>query len=197
MFVLFNQRKFEPSQTGFLVSRLRTVDSSGPLVIANFAIAAVGHGRTVRGEAIMSIELLIFLGILFLWWYRKRVWKYPENFPPGPRLPLPMLGDAIALGLDVPPNMKKLHEKHGNLVGFMLAGHPAVSIRDFETIQKHMSSDDMSNRTPQPGFELYRRNGVVPYEENTSLVLGHGTQWNVMHRFALRYLSSEGSRINA
>ena len=138
---------------------------------------------------IFGLELIIFLGILFVWWYKKKVWLYPANFPPGPRFPLPVVGDAIALGQDVAVGLVKLHKKHGNVVGFMLGGYPAISIGDFETLQKTYGTDEYSNRTPAPGFEIFRRDDGVKNDENTSLSLGHGQQWNIMHNFAVRYKS--------
>ncbi len=134
---------------------------------------------------LFSVELLIFAGILFVFWYRKRVWGYPANFPPGPRFPLPFVGDAIALGLDIPVGLAKLHKKHGDIVGFMLAHHPAISIADFDTLQKNMAMDEYSHRSPSPGFELYRREGEIP-DIGSGIVLGHGEAWKKVHRFTLR-----------
>ncbi len=65
----------------------------------------------------MFIFFVITLLTLSVWWYRKKVWIYPDNFPPGPRAPLPILGDALSLGKDIPVGVDKLHEKYGPIIG--------------------------------------------------------------------------------
>ncbi len=140
-------------------------------------------------DMFFSIELLIFLGILLVWWYKKKVWGYPANFPPGPRFPLPFLGDALSLGLDVPVGLAKLHKKYGDVVGFMMAHHPAISIADFDTLQKTMATDEFSHRPPVPGLELYRREGEIP-DISSGIVFGYGHAWKKIHRFALRSVHS-------
>ncbi len=133
----------------------------------------------------VGIELVIFFVIVFLFWYKKKVWIYPANFPPGPRAPLPLVGDAYRLTADIPVGLKYFHKKHGNIIGLNAGGLLTVSISDYETIQKTMAMDEYSHRIKMSGFEIFRRDDPI-YEENTSLVFGHGAQWNVMHRFSLR-----------
>ena len=137
----------------------------------------------------MFVELLIFLSALSIWWYWKKVWIYPTNFPPGPRFPLPVLGDAIALGSEPPVNLKKLHQKHGDLVGFLFGSYLTVSVRDFPTLQKILAMKEYSHRTPQPGMELHRRkvDENEPYIENTSIIHGSGPSWEIMRRFTFRW----------
>ncbi len=122
--------------------------------------------------------------VSFVLWYRLKVWVYPDNFPPGLRLPLPLIGDAWALGKDLAPGIIDLHRKHGNLVGFSLGGTPAVSISDFETIQEALAKPEFNSRPPQPGIDLYRREVGPP--RPAGLVLVDGDTWSRIHRFSLR-----------
>ena len=53
----------------------------------------------------MLLWLGAFVALCVLWFLSKR---HPPNFPPGPRLPLPLIGDAYVLGKDVTQGFRKL-----------------------------------------------------------------------------------------
>ncbi len=57
----------------------------------------------------VQLWLVLVLSGLSLWWFRSK--RLPPDFPPGPRFPLPLVGDAFALGRDVTQGFKKLAEK--------------------------------------------------------------------------------------
>ncbi len=137
---------------------------------------------------LFGAELFIFVFVLFIFWYWKKVWIYPRNFPPGPRFPLPIVGDALSLGMDLSVGLKNLHKKYGNLVGFSMGSHLAVSVRDFATIQKILHMEEYSRRPPVPGLNLYRRPDKTMESEDsgTSLAMTDGPLWKSMSRFTKR-----------
>jgi hypothetical protein len=128
--------------------------------------------------------LIISLVVLFLWWYKKTIWIYPDNFPPGPRLPLPVFGDAWRFGKEIPTALEKLHNKHGPIIGFSLAGNRTVSISDFNMLQELLSKDVHSGRAFMAGSNL-ARGGLVD-NFNPGLIFGSGKKFMDMRRFALR-----------
>jgi len=60
-----------------------------------------------KGIMIGSLFIL-FLLVAVLWFRSKR---HPKNFPPGPRFPLPLIGDAWVLGSDVTLARNKLADR--------------------------------------------------------------------------------------
>lgn len=83
--------------------------------------------------------LLLFLGVsLFaLYWWLST--KHPKSFPPGPRFPLPFLGDALAFRGDVFEGPKKMREKYGDIWGLWIGPHRTVYIHDYETMKVNLS----------------------------------------------------------
>ena len=78
--------------------------------------------------------LIIFAVILFLaWWLRST--RHPKDFPPGPRFPLPFLGDFLALKGDVFEGPEELRRRHGDIWGLWLGPCRTVYIHDYETLK--------------------------------------------------------------
>ena len=135
----------------------------------------------------LAIAAFLLFVILLVYWYRIKVWVYPQNFPPGPRFPFPIFGDALGLG-DGPlsEELAKLHQKHGDLVGFSLGNTPAVSIGDFDTIQEVLVKEEYSSRPPQQGWEMFKRKGYKVTNEGIGIVFSYGETCKRIHRFTLR-----------
>jgi cytochrome P450 len=130
------------------------------------------------------IDILnISLVVLFLWWYKKKVWIYPNNFPPGPRCPIPVLGDAWRFGKELPPALEKLHQKHGPIVGFSFADRPTVSISDYNMIEELLNTNTFSGR-PYLGGYIDARGEVDNF--NPGIIFGDGPKWSNLRRFTLR-----------
>ena len=70
---------------------------------------------------------IIFLIVLFLGtlWYYVKSFKHPKGFPPGPRLSLPIMGDAYILGEDFAFGFTSLIRKYGKTVGLWLGSNRA------------------------------------------------------------------------
>ena len=92
---------------------------------------------------------LLFFTILIGCWYLKS-YKHPKNYPPGPRLPLPFVGDAYVLGSDLDRGFKNLCEKYGSICGFWLGPNRAVFIADFETLQMVLNKSETADRQTTP-----------------------------------------------
>ena len=61
--------------------------------------------------------IIIILILLFVWYIIS--FRHPKYFPPGPKLPLPLIGDAYLLGKDFSSGFSALTRKYGKTVGIM------------------------------------------------------------------------------
>ena len=91
----------------------------------------------------LVIQLLFILLLLIL--YRKS-WNHPKTFPPGPRFPIPFLGDTYMIGNDYKTGFHLLHKKYGASVGMWMGRHRAVLISDFEILQDIMNKPETTLR---------------------------------------------------
>ena len=91
---------------------------------------------------------IIFLIVLFLGtlWYYVKSFKHPKGFPPGPRLSLPIMGDAYILGEDFAFGFSSLIRKYGKTVGLWLGSNRAVAISDFDTLKEILNLTEASDR---------------------------------------------------
>ena len=92
------------------------------------------------------IDLVIVFVIIFsIVWFIKTC-QHPEDFPPGPRLPLPFMGDSYTLGKNLDVGLSKLTKKYGNFVGFWLGPDRTILISDFEVLKDVLGQSSSSNR---------------------------------------------------
>ncbi len=74
----------------------------------------------------MLLFLLSALVALSAWWVLRR--RLPAGFPPGPRAPLPVLGDLLSVGTDLTRGYAALAEKYGDIVGFWIGHEKTVLV---------------------------------------------------------------------
>ena len=72
----------------------------------------------------MLTILLCCVFCLSLWFYITS--RLPSSFPPGPRFPLPFIGDTIYLGSNIVTGLKKLKNEFGDRLTF----HGAIDTQD-------------------------------------------------------------------
>ena len=89
--------------------------------------------------------LLVFLVTLFSFYYFKST-RHPPKFPPGPRAPIPIFGDAYVLGEDFVQAFHNLREKHGDVVGMWLGPRRAVAVFNYDDIVELLQKPESSNR---------------------------------------------------
>ena len=89
---------------------------------------------SVTSQYRMLLLLVILVFVTFCIYWRSAT-KHPEDFPPGPRFPLPFLGDALALRGDIFEGPRQQRSKHGDIWGLWLGPYRTVYIHDFETMK--------------------------------------------------------------
>ena len=110
----------------------------------------------------MLDSLLVTLIVMFLAWFWKKS-QHSKKFPPGPRFPVPVLGDAYVLGDDLEKGFKKLILKHGKICGLWLGPQRAVVVADFEILQEVLNKAELSDRQHWALENLSAmRNGLMP-----------------------------------
>ena len=92
----------------------------------------------------MWLAIAVIVVLLVIHHFRK--FRYPKNFPPGPRFPLPFIGDGYVMGQDLTKGTHALREKYGDIVGLFFGGTPSVFIFDYDTITEAMAMEEMSGR---------------------------------------------------
>ena len=93
----------------------------------------------------MLSTILIFILVLSIILYVKSC-RHPKNYPPGPRLPLPLVGDGYLLGQDFNAGFTSLIKKYGKMVGFWLGPSRAVLISDFDILQDVLNRHETTDR---------------------------------------------------
>ena len=76
------------------------------------------------------ILLVFFVTLSFVWYWQN--WSHPKRFPPGPRLPIPIIGDAYTLDKDLYKGLCDLVNRYGNFCGLWFGGNRVVIINDYE-----------------------------------------------------------------
>ena len=89
--------------------------------------------------------LIVFLAILIGFWYWKS-YRHPKGFPPGPRRPIPVFGDAYLLGNDLAKGFSTLSEKYGKVCGFWLGMERTVFVADFDLLQDILQRSETADR---------------------------------------------------
>ena len=96
--------------------------------------------------------IIVFILVLGIIWYIRSC-RHPKYFPPGPRLPLPLIGDAYVLGKDYNIGFTSLIRKHGKIVGLWLGSNRTVLISDFDILQEILNLNETSNRAGMIAIE--------------------------------------------
>ena len=92
----------------------------------------------------MTVLLVFFVTLLFVYYWQN--WSHPKKFPPGPRIPLPLVGDAYILDKEVYKAFCDLVKKYGNFCGFWLGGQRAVVISDFKALSDILNMASSTGR---------------------------------------------------
>jgi hypothetical protein len=157
-------------------------------------VFSFSNSRTDLVNMLTTILSILFLAISTILWYKRKkiFFQYPDNFPPGPRFPLPIAGDGYAFK-NIPEGFESLHKKYGKIVGLNLGGVPTVSIADYDLIQEAFDKDDFSGRPNASGL-MYSRGAYSGIEGRDALggnypgiVFSEGSNWTEKRRFSLRY----------
>ncbi len=132
---------------------------------------------------------------LVLWWWITRDRRYPKNFPPGPRLPLPLIGDTWYVGADLYKGSKNLVTKFGPIVGIQLGETLTVLVASYDLIQDACGREDFVARPAFPGPLEVR--GTSGKDGLPGVASSSGQTWVEQRRFALRKLRDFGMGKNS
>ena len=72
--------------------------------------------------------------------------RHPRNFLPGPRAPLPLMGDSYVLGKKLDVGFTNLTRQYGKFVGMWMGPDRTAVISDFEVLQDILSKNGTENR---------------------------------------------------
>ena len=92
----------------------------------------------------LGLFIVIFSTLSLVWYIKTN--SHPKDFPPGPRLPLPLIGDGYVLGKDFNLGFTKLISKYGKNVGLWLGSNRTVVISDFDTLKDILNLNETSDR---------------------------------------------------
>ena len=133
--------------------------------------------------------LAIFLLVLIPLWYLK-TFQHPNHFPPGPRRPLPILGDGYILGSDMFKGFQKLQKRYGDIFGLWLGSQRTVVVSDFDTLQGLLNKPQTANRITVQVADLLRRG--TSYGSTPGVLFSSGVTWVEMRRTSLHILRDFG-----
>ena len=138
--------------------------------------------------------LLVFLTVLYIIWYVNSC-LHPKHFPPGPRAPLPVIGDVYRLGSDIAKGLELFTKKYGRITGFWMGPVRAVAISDFDVLQHILNKNETANRTkPEDGYLV--RHGLS-FGEVPGVIFSNGITWSEVRRSSLHIFRDFGFGKNA
>ena len=147
----------------------------------------------VSPDCDLKVEMLdllaIFLLVLIPLWYLK-TFQHPNHFPPGPRRPLPILGDGYILGSDMFKGFQKLQKRYGDIFGLWLGSQRTVVVSDFDTLQDLLNKPQTANRITVQVADLLRRG--TSYGSTPGVLFSSGITWVEMRRTSLHILRDFG-----
>jgi len=88
----------------------------------------------------------------------KSSFEYPPGFPPGPRFPLPLLGEVWVLGFrDFTASIASMASKYNGAFGFYVNKSRIVVLSSPELIKEAMSREELTDRPFLPSIALSRK----------------------------------------
>ena len=119
--------------------------------------------------------------------------KHPKNYPPGPRFPLPFIGDSYRMADgSLTKTITSMRAKYGDTFGFYFTGNMrVVFVCDPITIQEVANDDDFVSRW-RPDFAFRVRGGKSCGTDLPGVLFGTGKTWREQRRFTLSTLRDFG-----
>jgi len=139
----------------------------------------------------MLSTILIFILVLSIILYVKSC-RHPKNYPPGPRLPLPLVGDGYLLGQDFNAGFTSLIKKYGKMVGFWLGPSRAVLISDFDILQDVLNRHETTDRGFSKEAGGMIRGGLSSDSGVPGIFFSSGSTWVETRRASLHFLKNFG-----
>ena len=136
----------------------------------------------------MAMIFAVFLTTLFFVWYFRK-WSHPERFPPGPRLPIPIIGDAYILDQDLYKGLCDLAKKYGNFCGLWFGGNRAVIINDFEACKDILNQNESTGRQ-KLAAGLFRDG--YSFGSTPGILFAQGITWSTIRKTCLLLLRNIG-----
>ncbi|XP_069799514.1 cytochrome P450 2A10-like isoform X2 [Dendropsophus ebraccatus] len=109
-----------------------------------------------------------------------------RNLPPGPT-PLPLLGNALDIGVDIVNSLMKLSEKYGDVFTVYMGSRPVVVVTGYKLVKEIYldKGDDFLNRGDLPAWDDYYKNYGFIFTKNME-------RWRELRRFSLSALRDFG-----
>ena len=132
--------------------------------------------------------LVVFLvTLLFVWYWQN--WSYPKRFPPGPRLPVPIIGDAYTLNQDLYKGLCNLIHRYGNFCGLWFGGNRAVIINDYEACMDILNRNESTGRQ-KLAAGIFR--GGYSFDSTPGILFSQGYTWSTIRKTSLHLLRNLG-----
>ncbi len=136
--------------------------------------------------------VVAFLVAYSLYWFFV-LKRHPERFPPGPRLPIPLVGDAFQLFRSRVEAFQELRERYGDIFGFWGTTARVVVVSSFELIQEVGAKEEFSDRPPGiPAVTRETRGGLVQGGGTPGVLFSSGRNWVEQRRYTLHTLRNLG-----
>ena len=133
------------------------------------------------------ILVVFFLTFLLVWYWQK--WSHPKKFPPGPRLPIPVIGDTYLLDQDLYKGFCDLIDSYGNFCGFWMGSSRAVLINDFEACLDILNRNESTGRQ-KVAAEAFR--GGYSFGSTPGIGFSEGYTWSIVRKTCLQLLRNLG-----
>ena len=136
-------------------------------------------------------DLAIAFAVIYALYWFFVVKSHPAGFPPGPRMPIPFIGDAFQLGSRLEA-FQEFKKKYGEIFGYWGFSSRVVVVSSFDLIQEVGSKEEF-NRRP-PGAKAFNEltRGALEEGGTPGVLFSSGSNWVDQRRFTLHKLRNLG-----
>ncbi len=133
----------------------------------------------------MFAIFLVFIATLYYCYWLLVIKRHPDNFPPGPRFPIPFLGDFIGFGRR-PDLIDNLRKEYGDIIGMWKGEGREIVISSYDLLLEASAKDECLGR-PQGIVKSQLEDGRVP-----GIIFSSGQNWIEQRRDTLHTLRNLG-----
>ena len=133
--------------------------------------------------------IALVVGLATYWFMSTR---HPKNFPPGPRFPLPFVGDSYVIGnVDIGTGVLQLQKKYGDVIGMFIGSQRSVFLCDYDIIKEALSKDEVSGRKQNPIY-VEMKGGCLDRMEVPGILKAQGSLWMEQRKCLMKSLNGLG-----
>jgi len=139
------------------------------------------------------LDIILITSFVFVVWWAWSM-KLPAKFPPGPRFPLPIIGDSYRMtSMSMTATVKDMRKKYGDVFGFYITSNQkVVFVCDPKLISELAFGDEFQRRRIGHDIAVRIRGGASLGGDTPGVLFTSNQTWVEQRRFCLSTLRDFG-----